>query len=301
MTDDNLTIKPFYIQTVYDLYFLENKFQVNRKYQRKLVWTIEEKRQFIDSIAKKYPIPLILLALSQNQYEIIDGMQRLNSIFAFIEGEFGLFENGKECFFDLATMPTTNELLDSKKINQKKPVLNRTLCREIANYELPFSVASFKDPLKIEDIFKRINSNGKHLSDHELRQAGALGKFPDLVRTLSAEIRRDSSPGDILNLTQMKEISLSNIKLPYGISLLDVFWVKQEIIPVYNMRLSRDEEVVAYILVYIILGRSVNPSKTNLDNFYKFNPKEDDNDKLSATIGSIFSSPIFSFLRTDHN
>jgi len=175
-------------------------------------------------------------------------------------------------------------LLDSNKINQKKPVLNRTLCREIANYELPFSVASFKDPSKIEDIFKRINSNGKHLSDHELRQAGALGKFPDLVRTLSAEIRRDSSPGDILNLSQMKEISLSNIKLPYGISLLDVFWVKQEIIPVYNMRLSRDEEVVAYILVYMILGRSVNPSKTNLDNFYKFNPKDDDNEKLSATI-----------------
>jgi len=106
MTEDNLTIKPFYIQTVYDLYFFENKFQVNRKYQRKLVWTIEEKRQFIDSIAKKYPIPLILLAMSQNQYEIIDGMQRLNAIFSFIEGEFGLFENDKECYFDLATMPT---------------------------------------------------------------------------------------------------------------------------------------------------------------------------------------------------
>lgn len=284
MTEDNLSIKPFYIQTVYDLYLLEDKFKVNRKYQRKLVWSIDEKRQFIDSISKKYPIPLILLASIQNQYEIIDGMQRLNAIFSFIEGEFGLFENGKEKYFDLATMPTTNELLDSKKAIQKTPVMDRTLCRQIANYELPFSVATFKDQTKIEDIFKRINSNGKHLSDHELRQAGALGKFPDLVRILSTEIRRDSSPGDILSLSKMKEISLSNQKLPYGINLFDVFWVKQEIIPIYNMRLSRDEEVIAYILVYIILGRSVNPSKTNLDNFYKFNPRDAESIHLSTLI-----------------
>lgn len=285
MTEDNLSIKPFYIQTVYDMYLLDDKFQVNRKYQRKLVWTIEEKRQFIDSISKKYPIPLILLANpNNNKFEIIDGMQRLNAIFSFIEGEFGLYENGKEHFFDLAAMPTTSELLDTNKTKQKGPVLSRTLCREIANYELPFSVASFKDSSKIEDIFKRINSNGKHLSDHELRQAGALGKFPDLVRTLSAEIRRDSSPGDTLSLTQMKQISLSNAKLPYGINLFDVFWVKQQIIPLNNMRLSRDEELIAYILVYIILGRSVNPSKVNLDNFYKFNPLEDDGLKLSSLI-----------------
>ncbi len=284
MTEDNLSIKPFYIQTVYDLYLLEDKFQVNRKYQRKLVWTIEEKRQFIDSISKKYPIPLILLATTNNKFEIIDGMQRLNAIFSFVEGEFGLYENDREHYFDLAAMPTTSELLDTKKIKQHEPVLSRTICREIANYELPFSVASFKDPSKIEDIFKRINSNGKHLSDHELRQAGALGKFPDLVRTLSAEIRRDSSPGDTLSLAQMKQISLSNDKLPYGIKLFDVFWVKQQIIPLYNMRLSRDEEVVAYILVYIILGRDVNPTKVSLDKFYKFKPIEDNDTMQSSRI-----------------
>lgn len=284
MTEDNLSIKPFYIQTVYDLYLLEDKFKVNRKYQRKLVWSIEEKRQFIDSISKRYPIPLILLASIKNQFEIIDGMQRLNAIFSFIEGEFGLYEKGKECFFDLATMPTTNQLLDQKKVSQKHPIMDRTVCRQIANYELPFSVATFQDQKKIEDIFKRINSNGKHLSDHELRQAGALGKFPDLVRVLATEIRRDSSPGDILSLAKMKEISLSNQKLSYGINLHDVFWVKEEIIPIYNMRISRDEEVIAYILVYIILGRSVNPTKTNLDNFYKFNPRGSEGEHLSTLI-----------------
>jgi len=35
---------------------------VNRKYQRKLVWTKSEKENLIDSILKDYSIPLILPA-----------------------------------------------------------------------------------------------------------------------------------------------------------------------------------------------------------------------------------------------
>ena len=53
---------------------------VNRKYQRKLVWTQNEKRMLIDSILHEYPIPLILFAETQSEsgpvYEILDGMQR---------------------------------------------------------------------------------------------------------------------------------------------------------------------------------------------------------------------------------
>ena len=284
MNQEDLSIKPLYVQTVFDNYLLEDKFLANRKYQRKLVWTIQEKQAFIDSLMNKYPVPLFLVALKQGKYEIIDGMQRLNAIFSFIEGEFGVVEDGVEKYFDLATMPTTNELLDNQKITQKKPILNRAICRQIATYELPFTIATFENETKIEDIFRRINSNGRHLSNHEIRQAGALGLFPDLVRTLSAEIRRDSSPSDILNLSKMKEVSLSNKSLPYGINLFDVFWVKQEIIPIYNMRISRDEELVAYILTYMILGRSVNPSTKNLDLFYKLNPNEGDKDHLSSRI-----------------
>ncbi|MDJ0695058.1 DUF262 domain-containing protein [Mastigocoleus sp. MO_188.B34] len=66
---------------------------VNRKYQRKLVWTVAEKERLIGSILKQYPIPLILLAErpqihGSGKYEIIDGIQRLNAIFSFIENAF---------------------------------------------------------------------------------------------------------------------------------------------------------------------------------------------------------------------
>jgi uncharacterized protein with ParB-like and HNH nuclease domain len=49
------------IQEAYRNY-RDGQFIVNRRYQRKLVWTIDEKALLIDSILKGYPIPLILLA-----------------------------------------------------------------------------------------------------------------------------------------------------------------------------------------------------------------------------------------------
>lgn len=108
-----LTIRPETIETLYE-YYIGEKLLVNRKYQRKLVWTIEEKQSFIDSISLSYPIPLFLVAEvpfnSDVKFEIIDGMQRLNAIFAFIEGEFSI--NGK--YFDLETIGTTKYLLDTK-------------------------------------------------------------------------------------------------------------------------------------------------------------------------------------------
>ena len=83
-------------------------YLVNRRYQRKLVWGIDEKQAFIDSLANGYPVPLFLFAKNtykdRERNEIIDGMQRLNAIFAFIENEYPVL--GGE-FFDLSSTELT--------------------------------------------------------------------------------------------------------------------------------------------------------------------------------------------------
>jgi uncharacterized protein with ParB-like and HNH nuclease domain len=66
--------------------FREGHFLVNRTYQRKLVWTLEEKIRLIDSILKNYPIPLILLVHTERgDYEIIDGIAVFVSIPSVID------------------------------------------------------------------------------------------------------------------------------------------------------------------------------------------------------------------------
>ena len=48
----DLASQPTSIQTAYG-WFSDNKLIVNRRYQRKLVWTLEEKQRLIESILKK--------------------------------------------------------------------------------------------------------------------------------------------------------------------------------------------------------------------------------------------------------
>lgn len=263
MKHHDLLIRNENIQRLFDWY-RKGDFIVNRKYQRKLVWTIEEKQRFINSILSGYPVPLFLLAAaSEGKYEIIDGMQRLNAIFAFIKGEFSIFYEDQEGYFDLQTMAATKELMDQGIYEQHTPLLDRTLCAQYVNYQLPLSITDFEDQ-QIEEIFRRINATGRQLSSQDLRQAGATHSFADLVRKISISIRRDSSPSDILLLSQMEEISLSNHDLPYGINLENTFWVQNGIITTRNMRISRDEELVAYILLYILLGKKISPTANNL-------------------------------------
>ena len=268
----DLLIRNESIQLLYNWY-RNGKFLVNRKYQRKLVWTLEEKQNFINSIAHSYPIPLFLLANLEKDsslcYEIIDGMQRLEAIFSFLNGEYSVEIGDDIGYFDLETMAETKALMDIGELTQRRPVLSRNTCVTIANYPMPLSITCFEDD-EIEEIFRRINATGRQLSSQDLRQAGATGAFSNIVRKISTEIRRDSSPSDILPLVKMREISLASSDLPYGIDLRKVFWVEQQIITVRNMRLSRDEELISYLLIYILLGSTVSPTARNLDIVYGF-------------------------------
>ena len=60
-----LAIRPETVETIFD-YCQEGKLLANRRYQRKLVWTIEEKETFIDSLSLNIPVPLILASEIMN-------------------------------------------------------------------------------------------------------------------------------------------------------------------------------------------------------------------------------------------
>lgn len=249
-------------------------YLVNRRYQRKLVWNRNEKEAFIDSLKNGYPVPLFLFSVNeykgQRRQEIIDGMQRLNAIFGYIENEFAI----DGYYFDLSSTAMTKQLLDEDILKQKKPVLERTSCVNIASYELPYSSYDEDNPEIIDEVFRRINSNGKHLSRQEIRQAGATGEFAELVRVLSTKLRGDVSHEDVLLLEQMKDISIQQDGNGYGINADDVFWVKQNIIDKKDLRLSMDEEIVGD-LIGAMVAETMPPSRVSvLDSYYYINTED---------------------------
>lgn len=61
------------------------------------------------------------------------------------------------------------------------------------------------------DIFGRINSGGRQLSNQEKRQAGVDNPLSNFVRKVSSKMRMDITD-DIIELSLMPSISIDGIK-----------------------------------------------------------------------------------------
>lgn len=105
-----LASQPTPIQSIYNWY-IDNRLFVNRRYQRKLVWTLIEKQKLVDSILKniQYQQYLLLKEKVPRTYEIIDGLQRLHAIMSFIETSYTTID-GK--IFNLQFFPTAQTRAD---------------------------------------------------------------------------------------------------------------------------------------------------------------------------------------------
>lgn len=258
------------IQTIYAM-FSDSKLFVNRRYQRKLVWTLEEKQKLIESIQKKYPVPAILIAEREDNpgtYEIIDGLQRLHAIISFIETAFPTL-NGK--LFSIEHFPTAKRVADEGGFvkNDGLPELAQREVGDMLNYNLATSYMRGATEEEINDVFDRINTYGHRLSDQERRQAGVQNEFSNMVREIACTLRGDES-ADVLELRMMPSISidLPMTKHGYDVQADEVFWVEHGILRATDLRDSMDEQCIADIAACIVGGSLVDRSKDALDAIY---------------------------------
>ena len=152
----------------------------------------------------------------------------------------------------MSVIPSAQLKVSNKILIQKQPLLPVKLCLDFADCEIPV-VSTGQEDDKIKEIFCRINSSGKKISAHDLRQASSEDPFSDLVRRCSIRIRGDYTYYDSISMEDMRNISISGIGLEYGISHKDIFWRRHNIITYENLRRSRDEEIVASLLINILL------------------------------------------------
>jgi hypothetical protein len=271
-----LASQPTSIQSIY-AWYKDGKLNVNRRYQRKLVWTLEEKQRLIESILKKYPIPAILLAEREKTpgtYEIIDGLQRLHAIVSFIEMSFPSIDGA---YFDIVHFPTAKARADHGAFPPKvgEPVLTQGEVSTILDYTLAISVMRNATESEINDVFGRINTYGHRLSDQERRQAGVQNDFSNMVRNIACTARGDVS-SDVLPLELMPSISidLPMTKHGYEVKAEEVFWVQQGILRSTDLRDSMDEQCIADIAACVLGGQLIERSKDALDEIYSVGSAE---------------------------
>ncbi|MBU4024845.1 DUF262 domain-containing protein, partial [bacterium] len=215
------------------------------------------------------PIPLILLAQTEDgRLEIIDGLQRLNAIMSFIENRFSI--NGK--YFDIEQSSRAKQSSEEglfEPITEKELLLTPKLCANFLDYQLAITIYPTAKEAEITDIFGRINSGGKQLSPQEKRQAGMVDNLADTIRKISSEIRGDSSK-DLLNLSEMPEISIdsSREKIGYGLIADEIFWCKHGVIWKKQLRDSEDEEMILDIVASILNDEPLAKSRDLFNKIY---------------------------------
>ncbi len=163
------------------------KDEINLKpaFQRKTVWDIGRKSKLIESMMLNIPLPMFYVSSDKdNNWTVVDGLQRLSTIQEFILGNF---DKEKNVFdhkgFKLKKLEFWRDL-EGLNINDDKfpgkPYNN------IMETELSFTIINPDTPEEVKrNIFKRINTGGMPLTPQEIRHALYQGDSTVLLEELA--------------------------------------------------------------------------------------------------------------------
>lgn len=153
--------------------------------QRKYVWDKTEASRFIESILMGLPIPSIFLAQSGGNKLIVDGYQRIMTVYDYVRGVFA----GDEKIFKLSNSKKINERWRNKAykeltLDDQKKIRSTTIHAIVFEQKHPEN-----DDTSMYQIFERINTSGRTLTPQEIRNCVYQGSFNKLLIELNKNKR----------------------------------------------------------------------------------------------------------------
>lgn len=158
------------------------------EFQRQFVWTQTQASKLIESFLLGLPVPAIFLYTERKteKFMVIDGQQRLKSIFYYFQGFFGDETASKRRVFRLIGLSeksrwankTFADLQDTDAPSAEK--LENAVMRSFVVKQLDPS-----DDTSIYHIFERLNTGGTLLKGQEIRNCIYSGPFNDLLKQLN--------------------------------------------------------------------------------------------------------------------
>ncbi len=183
-------------------------------FQRNYVWDIKRASKLIESLLLGLPIPQIFLyEESRNKFLVIDGQQRLLSIYYFIKQRFPRVDKRielREIFDREGKIPEkiladenyfTNFNLKLENTNPDKPSkFNKLNYSTLDEYQTEFELKTIRNMVikqnqpdnehsSIFEIFNRLNTGGYNLKPQEIRASLFHSEFYDMLHRINLDKR----------------------------------------------------------------------------------------------------------------
>ena len=152
--------------------YQEGEIEIHPEFQRIYRWSSIQKSNLIESILLGIPIPPIFVSQRKDGvWDVIDGLQRLSTIFQFV----GILKDEYKNLIDSLVLRRTHYLpaLDGKKWEdngspEKALTKEQKLLIKRAKIDVTIVVRESDDIAKYE-LFQRLNTGGSNLTQQEVR------------------------------------------------------------------------------------------------------------------------------------
>jgi hypothetical protein len=177
-------------------------------YQRRSVWNQSYRDYYIDTILLGYPSPALFVyeVIADDgtaKYFVVDGKQRLSTIFSFVKGEF----------------PVSEEATKTALRGKYWKDLSSEVKQEVWSYQFTVESLPSDEEGTINNIFDRINRNTAKLTPQELRHAKFNGAFIAYAEWASEEFAKqlgDNFP----NIAPQQRRQMKDVELIANLILL---------------------------------------------------------------------------------
>lgn len=157
--------------TSFDLFawYEQGELELSPKFQRRPVWSVAARSYFLDSLLCGFPVPPIHIrvlgqSLRAGRREIIDGQQRLRTLFDFMSGRFRISRS--------LDSPWAGMAFDDLDMEARETLLY-----------FGFTTYQYQtlDDASVLEMFARLNTYSVGLTKQELRNGKFFGQFKTAV------------------------------------------------------------------------------------------------------------------------
>jgi hypothetical protein len=176
-----------------------NMLYANPEYQRGVVWTLAQKKRLVDSVLRGYPIPLIYLhhikktvaKITNENFEVIDGQQRITALYDYSEGNFSLFDPKAD--EEEAKFPSFIKDMPCEWGGKRFDELDTETQQKLLNMPLAVVLVETDVANEARDLFIRLQA-GMPLNSQEKRDAWP-GNFTEFVLKVGGKPQLAKYPG----------------------------------------------------------------------------------------------------------